>query len=178
MGLNIYFEDYSDNSFVIYGETKPYKDEIKALGGKWNSNLKVGPGWIFSNKNKSTAHTWFNGKINKVVPEYISKPVSDKELDEIKRLQNIENSFWMPKTNSDMDKQELLDTTETKKDSIELSIQSYSDKSFVVRGKDTKIVKDKLKELGGKWNSNLKDGGGWIFTNKNKKEVEDWIINL
>ena len=84
----------------------------------------------------------------------------------------------MPKTNSDMDKQELLDTTETKKDSIELSIQSYSDKSFVVRGKDTKIVKDKLKELGGKWNSNLKDGGGWIFTNKNKKEVEDWIINL
>ena len=61
MSLNIYFEDYSDNSFVIYGETKPYKEEIKALGGKWNSNLKIGPGWIFSNKNKSTAHEWFTG---------------------------------------------------------------------------------------------------------------------
>lgn len=44
------FVDYSDKSFAVYGDTKPYKDELRQLGGKFNSNLKGGPGWIFPNK--------------------------------------------------------------------------------------------------------------------------------
>ena len=44
----IFMEDYKKNgkvkSILIKGDTKPIKDEIKALGGKWNRSLR---GWIF-----------------------------------------------------------------------------------------------------------------------------------
>ena len=59
-----------------------------------------------------------------------------------------------------------------------LKIDTYSDKSFVIRGEETKEYKDKLKDLGGKWNSNLKDGGGWIFSNNNKNKVQEWLKSL
>lgn len=45
---------YSEKSFVIRGDTKKYKDKLKALGGRWNRKLLNGPGWIFSNKKKSS----------------------------------------------------------------------------------------------------------------------------
>ena len=53
-------EDYTDKSFVVFGETKNYKDALKELGGKYNSNLKVGPGWIFSKANREKVENWFN----------------------------------------------------------------------------------------------------------------------
>jgi hypothetical protein len=56
---------------------------------------------------------------------------------------------------------------------VDLHAKEYSAKSFVVRG-NTKIYKEKLKEIGGKYNSRLKDdesedgiSPGWIFP-KNK----------
>ena len=45
----------------------------------------------------------------------------------------------------------------------DLTVEDYSEKSIVVRG-DTKEHKDALKQLGGKWNSRLRDGAGWIFS--------------
>ena len=44
-------DKYSDKSFVVSGDTKQYKNELKTLMGKWNPNLKCGAGWIFSNSN-------------------------------------------------------------------------------------------------------------------------------
>lgn len=40
-------EQYSEKSFAVYGNTKPYAQYLKDLGGKFNQNLKSGPGWIF-----------------------------------------------------------------------------------------------------------------------------------
>jgi leucyl aminopeptidase len=46
-------KDYSDKSYIVFGETKQYKDELKDLGGKFNLYLKhpetseVVAGWIF-----------------------------------------------------------------------------------------------------------------------------------
>lgn len=55
-----------------------------------------------------------------------------------------------------------------------VTIEKYSEKSFVVRG-ETKEHKEKLSDLGGKWNSRLRDGAGWIFPNMFKDNVENWI---
>jgi len=57
-----------------------------------------------------------------------------------------------------------------------LTIIEYSEKSFVVFGTKTKEIKEKLKELGGKYNPSLKhqDGSsfpGWIFSKKNEEKV-------
>ena len=59
----------------------------------------------------------------------------------------------------------------------ELNIKDYTEKCFVLYG-DTQPHKDKIKELGGKWNANLKDGlKGWIFPMTKKKTVEEFIKN-
>ena len=42
--------NYSNYSFVVSGATKEYKEQLMALGGKYNPHLKTGPGYIFPNK--------------------------------------------------------------------------------------------------------------------------------
>ena len=42
--------NYTDKSFVISGSTKEFKEQLMALGGRYNPNLKTGPGYFFSNK--------------------------------------------------------------------------------------------------------------------------------
>jgi hypothetical protein len=56
-------------------------------------------------------------------------------------------------------------------------IKDYSAYSFVVYG-DTKIHKDKLKELGGRYNGKLSVGPGWVFSLDKKDVVQEWYDNL
>jgi hypothetical protein len=39
--------DYSEKAIAVIGETKPIKDQLKELGGKFNFRLSCGAGWIF-----------------------------------------------------------------------------------------------------------------------------------
>lgn len=48
--LNCQIIDYSDKAFAVVGDTKPIKDELKKLGGRFNGKLSCGAGWIFSKK--------------------------------------------------------------------------------------------------------------------------------
>jgi hypothetical protein len=59
-----------------------------------------------------------------------------------------------------------------------ITLQEYSEKSFVLRGDNTRDYKDTLKSLGGKWNLNLKGGGGWIFGNSKKSKVSAFLDSL
>lgn len=61
MNTNLTIENYSDKSFVVRGETKPHKDKLKELQGKWNGNLTGGGGWIFSNKHREAVEKFVNG---------------------------------------------------------------------------------------------------------------------
>lgn len=40
-------EYYTDKSIAVFGETKPWANDLRNLGGKFNANLKGRPGWIF-----------------------------------------------------------------------------------------------------------------------------------
>lgn len=55
-----------------------------------------------------------------------------------------------------------------------INIIDYSEKSFAVVG-DTKAVKDQLKKMGGRFNPKLSCGAGWIFSNKSRTSVEEFI---
>jgi hypothetical protein len=39
--------DYSEKAIAVIGDTKPIKDKLKELGGKFNFRLTCGCGWIF-----------------------------------------------------------------------------------------------------------------------------------
>lgn len=40
--------NYSERAIAVVGDTKPIKDQLKSLGGRFNGKLTCGPGWIFS----------------------------------------------------------------------------------------------------------------------------------
>jgi len=64
MSSSITIQDYSERSIVVFGtDTKKYKDKLKEMGGKYNGNLSVGPGWIFSNKKKEDIQSWYDNLI-------------------------------------------------------------------------------------------------------------------
>ena len=59
--------------------------------------------------------------------------------------------------------------------SIQMEIIEYSEKAIVVQGDDTRVYKDCLKSLGGKYNGRLRTGPGWIFPKHMKNKVQNAI---
>ena len=59
---------------------------------------------------------------------------------------------------------------------MSLIVQDYGEKAIVVFG-DTKVIKDELKELGGKYNPKLGEDQkpGWVFSKTKKDIVNDFI---
>lgn len=70
MGFDdINIKDYSGLSVVVQGETRKYKEDLKKLGGKYNGNLKNGPGWIFPKSSKKDIINFINNGKRLVTPE-------------------------------------------------------------------------------------------------------------
>ena len=100
-------QDYTDKSFVLFGDdTKKYKDCIKEMGGKWNANLKIGPGWVFSSNQKDTVREWLKSTnestpiINKkdwmrnnIIDQHKKSALSDDLIDELIKKMNIMNKY-------------------------------------------------------------------------------------
>ncbi len=52
--------DYSAKAFAIIGDTKPIKDKLKSLGGRFNFRLSCGAGWIFPKTKEEEVRTALN----------------------------------------------------------------------------------------------------------------------
>lgn len=53
--------DYSAKALAVVGNTKEFKDALKKLGGKFNSRLSCGAGWIFSKKREPELRALIDG---------------------------------------------------------------------------------------------------------------------
>ena len=62
----------------------------------------------------------------------------------------------------------------TVKSKIDIQMVFYSEKSVVLIG-DTFKVKEKIKQMGGKFNKYLSCGAGWVFPAKKKQELLQFI---
>jgi hypothetical protein len=86
MTTEVFVHDYTEKAIAVFGNTKPYMEEIKNAGGKYNHNLKyngtTSPGWVFP-KTKLTIVKQLVDKINegKITP---SEPKEHKENKEYK----------------------------------------------------------------------------------------------
>lgn len=64
---------------------------------------------------------------------------------------------------------------------LNVELEDYSEKSFVVRGEGTRELRESLKAMGGKWNSRLTDKatgekfGAWLFWLDKRSEIEKWL---
>lgn len=52
--------DYSEKAIAIVGETRAIKETLKTLGGRFNSHLSCGAGWIFSKTKEATLREALN----------------------------------------------------------------------------------------------------------------------
>ena len=52
--------DYSEKAIAIVGETRAIKETLKNLGGRFNSHLSCGAGWIFSKTKETTLREALN----------------------------------------------------------------------------------------------------------------------
>ena len=83
----IYIENYSERSIVVLGDTKPHKDALKSMGGRFNSRLKDNKvGWVFPKTFEQQVKDYVsNGKITvKVKPNS-----SNSSLDRLLQLQEV-----------------------------------------------------------------------------------------
>ena len=111
---DIYIENYSEKSFVVLGETKPHKENIKKLGGKWNSRLRNNKmGWIFPMSKRDPVEKYINtfkktGNIPEIkVSQSKTFNISQQDLEDIlKRLEKLEQEVKKLKNKDVDDKQE------------------------------------------------------------------------
>lgn len=66
-----YIEIYTDKSFAVFGDTKPIKEGLKAIGGRFNVNLRGKPGWIFPLNKEEDVKKFLNNP--SVMPERKTK---------------------------------------------------------------------------------------------------------
>jgi hypothetical protein len=59
----------------------------------------------------------------------------------------------------------------------DMKVQDYSERAIVVRGEDTKIYKEQLQDLGGKYNAMLRDGPGWIFPKAKEDKILKFVLS-
>ena len=52
--------NYSEKSIAVVGETRAIKETLKTLGGRFNSHLSCGAGWIFSKAKEATLREALN----------------------------------------------------------------------------------------------------------------------
>ena len=89
MKTDINIENYTAKSFVLLGNTKKYKDDIKKLGGKFNCNLKDNKvGWIFPIEKKDQVEKWIKSD-NNILEKPEIKNDLEKTLKEILDNQKI-----------------------------------------------------------------------------------------
>lgn len=86
---------------------------------------------------------------------------------------NIYDSFEIGKSDKPFQQREVKhkeQTVQTEQESTGIQIVEYSDRAIAVIG-DTYPVREKLKNLGGKFNSRLSCGAGWVFSRNRREEL-------
>lgn len=125
--------DYSEKAIAVFGETKSIKDELKKLGGKFNSSLKYNgekrAGWIFSKKQA--------GKVRALLA-----PAAEPS-----------GSVTLPEPPKEIDITDTLDEMEAKQESVRIAFAKAS-KSFIQewRANNPYPGSDHLDEFNAKFN--------------------------
>ena len=116
---DISIEKYTERSVVVRGDTRKYKEDLKILGGKYNSRLKNGPGWIFSKNVETDLKNFINRGV---------RLVSDQEA-----LAGEERTrIWEKKRQNESDqntsrlKSHLRNVDDMKQDGIQPTLSEFA----------------------------------------------------
>ena len=95
----VYIEKYSDKSFVVRGDTRPHRESLKAMGGKWATRLtdketgeKFGA-WLFWTQKRGELDVWVSGGCKPVEGSQASGRTSEQSSNLELRMTRIEESL-------------------------------------------------------------------------------------
>lgn len=87
----------------------------------------------------------------------------------------LDCSEWIDETDFN-DILEAVAVESMSEDIPKIQVIDYSGKSIAIIG-DTRDIKDKLKQLGGKFNPRLSCGAGWIFSKRRQEDLKQLLQN-
>jgi len=146
---DISLEEYTDRSIVVRGETRQYKEDLKKLGGKYNSRLKGEPGWIFP-KSKQNDIVKFMKEGKRLVSEEEAQAGENRTLEWKSKRSSEQKTYSSSSSN---DNKVLIDMIKTltqkiekmdKKISILMTANNIDTNSKQVSHK--KVIKKKVVE--------------------------------
>lgn len=150
---DISLEEYTDRSIVVRGETRQYKEDLKKLGGKYNSRLRGEPGWIFP-KSKQNDIVKFMKEGKRLVSQEEAQAGENRTLEwESKRSSEQKTYSSSSSSSSSNDNKVLIDMIKTltqkiekmdKKISILMTANNIDTNSKQVSHK--KVIKKKVVE--------------------------------
>jgi hypothetical protein len=124
--LILYIEDYSDRSIAVFGDTKPYKEQLKTLG-LYNPALKnkkenkICPGWTFYKTKEAEVRQLVNDINAGKKPISTEQKISSAELITLsQRIDRLEAQvkILMSEKGKEEAKYPEFDSNETEEDDI------------------------------------------------------------
>lgn len=94
---NVYIETYSEKSFVVRGDTRPYRESLKAMGGKWVNRLTDKTtrehfgAWIFWTQKRSELEKWVESGCKKIESIDLTSISTEKLTSVYQRLSVLES---------------------------------------------------------------------------------------
>ena len=82
--------DYSEKAIAVIGDTKPIKDKLKEIGGRFNFRLSCGPGWIFSKKQLAEVQQLLSGGAISEEAEEVKTTLKDEVKETINFLAELD----------------------------------------------------------------------------------------
>lgn len=139
--------DYSKFSIAVFGNTKPIKEQLQTLGGKFNANLTYGEtkkaGWIFSNKKRTEIEELLNS-------EEIKAKIAETPEEKDTRIVNNKPAYIVDYSKFSI---AVLGDTKPIKDGL-----------LALAGKfNSNLTYEDSKQ------------SGWIFSNKKRLEIETFL---
>lgn len=75
-GTNLFITPYTERSFVVMGDTIDHSNALVALGGKYNTGLRIGQGWIFAKVREESVQKYID--TGEIEPYVYSKEDQNK----------------------------------------------------------------------------------------------------
>jgi hypothetical protein len=167
--------DYSEYSLALFGDSKPMKEQLKAIGAKYNPSLKRGDGkeagWVVSKK--------LRARLEEIIATHM-QTIPAKLEETIGCIGNIARSAESQHMDSERDRKaaETERSDPTTLAPTKFEIVDYSEYSLALFG-DSKPMKEQLKAIGAKYNPSLKRGdgkeAGWVVSKKLRARLEETI---
>lgn len=131
--VNLY--NYTDRSIALQGTEhfgKSFTDEFIKINGKYNPKLKIGSGWVFSNKKEEVVIELINKIGNKEIKGIVPKiyPKSNQEPVEVIAFRNIFKSLSDVKTDVEVHMSSGQTFIWGKKDKVETMVKTLNKNIF------------------------------------------------